>query len=119
MKTGILKGLGYFTRGLHVYKYKWGFPKTRATSLGVPIIRIIVFGGLYWGPPILGKIPSSTYIGLLGAVGKDKEGMRTSKTRLLIVQDSYPLFAGPGRTLLWRIQRIANPGRPLRKNLYC
>ena len=31
-----------------------GFPKL-STILGVPIIRIIVFMGLYWGPPILGK----------------------------------------------------------------
>ena len=34
---------------------KWGFPKIRGTLLGVPIIRIIVFGGLYWGPLILGN----------------------------------------------------------------
>ena len=34
---------------------KWGFPKIRGTLLGVPIIRIIVFWGLYWGPPILGN----------------------------------------------------------------
>ena len=27
----------------------------RGTFLGVPIIRIIVFGGLYWGPLILGN----------------------------------------------------------------
>ena len=25
------------------------------TFLGVPIIRTIVFGGLYWGPPMLGN----------------------------------------------------------------
>ena len=25
------------------------------TLFGVPITRIIVFGGLYWGPPILGN----------------------------------------------------------------
>ena len=30
----------------------WGFPKIRGTFLGVPIIRTIVFGSLYWGPPI-------------------------------------------------------------------
>ena len=30
----------------------WGFPKIRGTILGVPIIRTIVFWGLYWGPPI-------------------------------------------------------------------
>ena len=30
------------------------FPKMRGTILGVPIIRTIVFWGLYWGPLILG-----------------------------------------------------------------
>ena len=30
-------------------------PKIRGTFLGVPIIRIILFWGLYWGPPILGN----------------------------------------------------------------
>ena len=30
----------------------WEFPKLRGTILGVPIIRTIVFWGLYWGPPI-------------------------------------------------------------------
>ena len=33
----------------------WGFPKIRGTLLGAPIIRTIVFWGLYWGPPILGN----------------------------------------------------------------
>ena len=33
----------------------WGFPKIRGTFLGVPIIRIIIFWGLYWGPHILGN----------------------------------------------------------------
>ena len=32
-----------------------GFPKIGGTLLGVTIIRIIVFGGLYWGPLILGN----------------------------------------------------------------
>ena len=34
---------------------KWGFPRTRGTLLGFPIIRIIVYWGLYWGPLILGN----------------------------------------------------------------
>ena len=34
---------------------RWGFPKIRGTILGVPIIRIIVFWGLYWGLLILGN----------------------------------------------------------------
>ena len=30
----------------------WRFPKIRGTFLGIPIIRTIVFWGLYWGPLI-------------------------------------------------------------------
>ena len=39
-----------------------GFPKIRGTFLGVPIIRTIVFWGLYWGSLILGNyhIPSES-----------------------------------------------------------
>ena len=33
---------------------KWEFPKIRGTLLGVPIIRTLVFWGLYWGPLLLG-----------------------------------------------------------------
>ena len=43
-------------RSLQVLKTPiWGFPKIRGTLLGVPIIRIVVYWGLYWGPPILGN----------------------------------------------------------------
>ena len=31
---------------------KMGFPKIRGTKLGVPIIRTIVYWGLYWVPLI-------------------------------------------------------------------
>ena len=34
-----------------------GFPKIRGTLSVVPIIRIIIYWGLYWGPPYLGKGP--------------------------------------------------------------
>ena len=37
--------------GVHIR----GFPKIRGAFLGVPIRRIRVFWGLYWGPPILGR----------------------------------------------------------------
>ena len=40
---------------LRLKSLKWGFPKIRGTILGVPIIRTIVFWGLYWGPLILGN----------------------------------------------------------------
>ena len=29
----------------------WGFPKL-GVPVGVPMIRFVVFPGLYWGPPI-------------------------------------------------------------------
>ena len=32
-----------------------GFPKIRGTLLGVPMIRILLSWGLYWGSPILGN----------------------------------------------------------------
>ena len=35
--------------------FTWWFPKIGDTFLGVPIIRTIIFGSLYWGSPILGK----------------------------------------------------------------
>ena len=40
---------------LRLLPTKWGFPKIRGTLLGVPMIRIIVFWGLYLGAPILGN----------------------------------------------------------------
>ena len=49
MDTGIYRGL----QGLE-------FPKIRGTFLGVPIIRIVVYWGLYWGPPILGNYQHDT-----------------------------------------------------------
>ena len=30
-------------------------PKNRGTFLGVPILRAIVFWGVYWGPLVLGE----------------------------------------------------------------
>ena len=32
-----------------------GVSEVRGTILGIPITRIIVFGGLYWGPHIYGN----------------------------------------------------------------
>ena len=46
----------------------WGFAKLRGTVFGIPIIRIIVDWGLYWGPPILGNYnfePWDAFSGLL------------------------------------------------------
>ena len=40
-----------------------GFPTIRGTIVGDPIVRIIIFWGLYWGPPILG---TTMYVHLCG-----------------------------------------------------
>ena len=32
-----------------------GFPKLRGTVLGVPVLRTVVFWGLYWGSSVLGN----------------------------------------------------------------
>ena len=37
------------------YHVMWVFPKIRGTFFGVPIIRIIIYKGLYWGLFVLGN----------------------------------------------------------------
>ena len=50
------RGLGVGTLLRERVKVCKGFPEIRGTfRLGVPIIRTVVFGSLYWGPPILGN----------------------------------------------------------------
>ena len=46
------------------------FPKVRVAALGVPITRIRVFLGLYWGPCILG----TTILGISGLEGPKTNG---------------------------------------------
>ena len=46
----------------------WGFPKILGTLLGVPVIRTIVFWGLYWGPLILGNYHLGLYGRKVGAL---------------------------------------------------
>ena len=58
--------LGKLGVDFRVYGEIWGFPKIRGTLLGVPIIRTIVFWGLYWGPLILGNYHLSKVIHLEG-----------------------------------------------------
>ena len=38
----------------------WGFLKIRGTILAVPIIRIIIFWGPHWDPPIYGNYHMTT-----------------------------------------------------------
>ena len=71
----------------------WGFPKIRGLFLGFPIIRIIVYLGLYGGPPILGNCHILTlhHLGtifngsgpfLAGAPGRGKDYMSYSLNSL-------------------------------------
>ena len=49
--VGLLRGIGLLAakaEGAHI----WEFPKIRCTILGVLIIGILIYWGLYWGPPI-------------------------------------------------------------------
>ena len=46
-RNGQENGHYYHLGVLFRLRYTWEFPKIRGTILGVPIIRIIVFGGLY------------------------------------------------------------------------
>ena len=57
-----------FTKGVSSPVFEtpiWGFPKIRGTILGVPIIRSIIYWGLYWGSLYFGKLP---YLGILQQV---------------------------------------------------
>ena len=57
--------IGNFVRGFR-HTLMWGFPTIRGTILGVPLIRARVFGGIYWGPLILGNyhVSLSSFPGL-------------------------------------------------------
>ena len=45
-RLGLSLGFGVEGVGL------WGFPKIRGTILGVPVMRIIIYWGIYRGPLI-------------------------------------------------------------------
>ena len=62
-----------------VCRNRWGFPKIRGTILGVPILRIIVFGGLYWGPLILGNYQIQLLKGWGGVVVSFSSELRNSE----------------------------------------
>ena len=47
---------------------KWKLPNISGTSLGVPIMRSIAFGALYWAPPILGNYQVMTNIMVLDSL---------------------------------------------------
>ena len=42
----------------------WGLPKFKDTIRGggVPVIRIIIYRGVYWGPPIMETAISHSYL---------------------------------------------------------
>ena len=68
---------------------KWEFPEIRVTFLGVPIIRIVVFWGPYWGPLILGNYQ------MFGASRKYLSSVVTGSRSTCL-----PMFVYPVRDLL-------------------
>ena len=76
----------------------WEFPKIRGTLLGVPIIRTIVFGGLYWGPLILGNYHLGLGLeGLFWVQRPDfvrKVRARATLFRVLVFGDENCMWAG-------------------------
>ena len=56
IRLELMVGIAYAWKltGIDALKIR-GFPKLGGTLLGVPIIRVIVFLGLYWGPLISGN----------------------------------------------------------------
>ena len=50
-----------------------GFSKLGLPFWGVPIIRTLVYWGLYWGPPIFGK-PACSEAVLETVVGNSEDG---------------------------------------------
>ena len=53
---GDIKGDARDTRSLdYSSKIQRGLPKIRGAFLGCPIIRVIVFEGLHWGPRVFGN----------------------------------------------------------------
>ena len=72
-----------------------GFPKLGVPFLGVPIIRTIIFWGLYWGPLVLGNYQlrwssgsnKTAMDGNFGAPGMLLKGVPFSE---LLFQDHQP-----------------------------
>ena len=62
------RGYIRFIQGLYRDTEGLGFPKIRGTFFGGSPIRTIVFGGLYLGPPYLGKLPSKDILLLSGSM---------------------------------------------------
>ena len=59
----------------------WEFPKIRGTFLGLPIMRTIIYLGLYWGPPILGKFHFALFkkCGVGGVRGRRSQCLYSSR----------------------------------------
>ena len=103
-------------RGFGVRLLCRGFPKLGGTFLGVPIVRIIVFGGLYWGSPILGNY-HIVYWGCIGIVekkikttkgctGRKMELYRVIEKRMESAKDYKGIYRGYMRILEKKIETI-------------
>ena len=64
----------------------WGYVgKIGGITLGVPIIRIIVFCGLYWGPLILGNYHIGVILGGIMENQMEKKMENDMETGIIII----------------------------------
>ena len=81
-----------------------GVPKIIGTFLGVPVIRSIVFWGLYWGPPILGNYHVRIMLGIrvfnLGnrVLGVGVQGLGIEYRRIISELESMYMVYTQGRS---------------------
>ena len=72
-KGALTVDVGLVMDGRAMLGHIWVVPKIKGPLLGVPIIRMIVFWGLYCGPPILGSYHLGNFRGSWGPL---KSGLR-------------------------------------------
>ena len=73
----------------------WGLPKIRGSFLGVPIIRTMVFWGLYWGPPILGNSQINFWILDPGPKAQGRRIRVSMLCRILVFRLSFITLTWP------------------------
>ena len=94
----------------------WGFPKIRGTFLGVPMIRILVFWGLRWGPLVLGNYHVDTFQGVLQGIRSNLPGLGI--TRVFRGIQSLGLKKGD-IVSTWKTNRQANGKMKGKLVLWC
>ena len=84
----------------------WGFPNIRGTIFGGLILRIVVYWGLYWGPPTWGKyhVNSIKEPGWSRQIQNLYEVKRSSRKTAV-----YTSYKTPGHRTKIRTAMVAHP----------